>query len=710
MSSSSSVNSFRTCLATIVVGTVLLYAQVRTFDFTIYDDDQYVARNTDVQSGLTWPGVQRAFTGTLMGNWHPVTLISHMLDCTFFGLAPGMHHLTNVALHTANSCLLLLLLYRLTNALWRSAVVAALFAWHPLHVESVAWIAERKDVLSVFFGLLALLAFVHCLRDSRKPSQPCLQPDWSIVRSGYYWLALFLFALALMSKPMLVTFPFLLLLIDFWPLHRLEITARLNQPASARSTLHVLIRLITEKSPFILLATALSVITFFAQRSWGTMGHVKELMWSDRLANALVSYARYLAKTVWPIGLTAHYPHPGTWPLTTVTFAALLLAGISLLTLIAFRKRPWLLMGWFWFIGTLIPVIGLVQVGTQAMADRYCYLPHIGLFLAIVWSGAEWKRDGRLSRQLGWAAVALALGGCWFLSWKQISHWRNSVTLFAHAVQVTPENPLAHYNYAVSSGYAGNEKDMVAHYEATLRLDPDYFSANVNLGHYHYLAGHLSQATNYLAHAVQLIPTNAVANYWCGRAFEDSGVLTAAQERLAAAVSEQQDSAEYRIAYARVLQADGDYDTAIAQLEAAIPLGENTSLIHGRLAALLTLRGRGVEAVAHHRAVLAEQPDAVETLNNLAWILATHPDSAVRDGAEAVRLAEHACELTEQRQPQLLGTLAAAYAEAGNFEAAKQIAQKAIALAEANQELRLVERNRDLLRLYEKSLPYHEPK
>lgn len=706
----------RIILGVLIIGTLLLYGQVVGFQFTIYDDDQYVANNPAVNAGLSPAGIKHAFGTTLMGNWHPVTVLSHMLDCSLFGLTPGLHHLVNVVLHTANAALIFLLLSRLTGAMWRSAAVAALFAWHPLHVESVAWVAERKDVLSLCFGLLSLLAYARyampqesgarTAESARSDAEALTDSALRAPRDGQfkgshqnYGLALLFFALAVMSKPMLVSLPCLLLLLDFWPLRRLAPSAGNSRRASPLS-------LLKEKLPFFIIAALLSLLTYLFQKQWGAMGHVGRLSLHDRIGNALVSYCRYLAKTFWPLDLSVHYPHPGGWALGLVIGALL---GLGLVTVVAvggWRRWPWLTVGWLWFIGTLVPVIGLVQVGTQSMADRYVYLPHIGLFVALVWTGAELSRQRETPRKLGWAMLLISLVACGGLSWRQISHWRSSETLFARAVQVTPANPLAHYNYGVALGLAGKPEQMVEHYEETLRLDPNYFSANVNLGHYRYLSEDYTGATNYLGRAVQIIATNALPHFFLGCALEKLGDLTAAKTQLALAVAGETNSAEYRIAYSRVLHAAGETEAAIGQLEQALPLGQQLAFIHSRLGMLYTAQGKAAQAVAHYRDCLRDEPDSVEVLNNLAWILATHPAAALRNGEDAVSLARHACELTENSQTQLLGTLAAAYAEAGKFDEAKLTAQKAIALAEANQEKPLAEKNRELLRLYESGRAY----
>ncbi len=363
----------------LAVVTLWVYWPARQFDFLGYDDPGYFTQNSHVQNGLTWNGVAWAFTSGDAANWHPLTWLSLMLDAELFGQQPAGLHLVNLLLHSANSILVFVLFRRLTAAHWTSGFVAALFALHPLHVESVAWISERKDLLCAFFVLLALLAYGrHVTGDksqvTRKRNSPVLvlSPVTSHL-SRFYFLSLFFFALALMSKPMAVTLPFLLLLLDFWPLERFS-TATLQ-------------RLLFEKIPFFALSVAISVVTFIVQKKGDAVETLATFPMGSRIENAFVSYARYFAKTIWPAALAAPYPHPGHWPVATVGLSVLLFVGFCLAAFWGARKFPFLFTGWFWFAGMLVPVIGLVQVGMQAMADRYMYLPAIGLFVIFAWGG-----------------------------------------------------------------------------------------------------------------------------------------------------------------------------------------------------------------------------------------------------------------------------------------------------------------------------------
>ena len=594
-------------LALLVI-TTAVYWPVGHYGFVNCDDPDYVSANPHVQQGLTPASVAWAFRAVVSANWHPVTLLSLMLDCQLFGNHAGAHHLVNLAFHIANTLLLFLIWRRMTGEIWSSALVAALFAWHPLHVESVAWIAERKDVLSTFLGLLTLWAYcryaqrrssVECRESRAKSDAPTLNPR----RSTFdYCLALFFFALALMSKPMLVTWPFVLLLLDFWPLRRIS---NFKFQISNR-------RLLAEKIPFFALAAASSVITFLVQRAVGTTELLNRLPFSESADNALVSYVRYLGKMFWPERLAAFYPYPGGWILHSIPWTAWQVTGsatlLALITSIAVwqaRRRPFLLVGWLWFLGTLVPVIGLVQVGAQAMADRYTYIPLIGVFAMIAWGGKE--LGGRLpyAKLIRGAVVTVALAACLVLTGRQVGYWKTSEVLWQHCIAVTTDNYRAHYNL--------------------------------------------------------------------GGALMDEGKTNAAIHQV----------------YEAVAIAPG----FVGRKE---------------LADYLVLNGRPEEAIKQYRKLLQYDPNQLDVLNNLAWVLATNKDPKIRNGAEAVQFGERACDLTHYKVTVYVGTLAAAYAEAGRFDDAIRTAETAIALASAAGQTNLLEKNRQLLELYRAGRPYRE--
>ena len=438
----------------LAIGTLLLYWPAGHYDFVLADDYQYVCQNPPVLKGFSWSGIHWAIWSMYASNWHPLTWISHMLDCSLYGLYPGGHHLTNIFLHTANSVLLFRWLSHITRKLWPSAFVAALFAWHPLHVESVAWICERKDVLSTFFLLLTLHTYT---RYAAKPTRSRL------------FLTLLMFVLGLMAKPMLVTLPCLLLLIDYWPLNRfMDATGKLKP---RKECLPVLV----EKIPFFFISLCGCLLTMAAQSAGGAMKEPSEVPLLVRVVNAVSSYGRYLGKAFGPDRLLVFYPMPTATPWALFTVSLLVLIVVTALALCWRKKIPWLVVGWFWFLGTLVPVIGLVQVGDQAMADRYTYIPYIGLFIAVIWACDGWvKRHGGLRGAIAPLGVA-ALVACAIRTHAQLGYWKDSITLFGHGAQFTAYNKFSHanLNYALAQK---KYSDPVPRYQAVLRRE----AANTN--------------------------------------------------------------------------------------------------------------------------------------------------------------------------------------------------------------------------------------
>jgi Tfp pilus assembly protein PilF len=472
---------FRVLLICFLLGltTLIIFEQVRRSDFINYDDTAYVTENQHVRGGLAFNNILWAFAAAYGGNWHPITGLSHMLDCELFGLNPKWHHLVNLLFHAANTMLLFWVLKDMTGALWRSAFVAAAFALHPLHVESVAWVSERKDVLSTMFWLLTMAAYTRYTRFGG---------------AKWYMVALLLFALGLMAKPMLVTLPFLLLLLDYWPLNRLRNKRDIKNPA-------------LEKLPFFVLTVISSVITFLVQRKSGAMAGVDIMPLKMRFANAVVSYLRYVGKMVWPNKLAVFYPYQADRLLfLEVAAAALVLLGISILVIMLASRHRYLPVGWFWYLGTLVPVIGLVQVGSQSMADRYTYVPLTGLFIIVAWALPElfvrWRyRDVVLG--VSAAAVLLALSICTYF---QLHHWRNSITLFSHALSVTNENILAHLNFGEALSSKGKPEEAMNHYRQALRIKPDFALAHVNLGDVLLSQGKFDEAIGHFRQALQARP------------------------------------------------------------------------------------------------------------------------------------------------------------------------------------------------------------
>jgi protein O-mannosyl-transferase len=604
----------------LVLGTAVAYGRVVGCDFINYDDPLYVIDNPGVRNGLTIRVVLWAFKDYHALNWHPLTWISHALDCQIYGLKPAGHHLTSLLLHIANTLLLFGVLRRMTGALWRSAIVAALFGWHPIHVESVAWIAERKDVLSALFLLLSLGAYVRYTEERRAPAllggmsslgvyvryaeeagekhqspsakhqensklqAPTGARPSALVRGAnpgvWYGLCLLFFALGLMSKPMVVTLPFLLLLLDYWPLNRISnLKSEISNPLTWG-------RLLLEKAPFFVLAAVASSLTFWLQKSGGAVVPLGALTSGQRVANALVSVVRYLGKMIWPLELGVVYPHPISWPARHVIGAAMLLLAITA-GVVASRRRE-LLVAWLWFLGMLVPVIGLVQVGMQSMADRYTYLPSIGVFIMVVWGLSDlsegWTPPARWA--LG-AGTGLILAGCIGLAAAQVRTWQNSLTLFGHALALAPDNYMARYYLALRLQDLGKDDEAIADFEAVHQAEGAWAEPVFHLAESFERKGSLDRARECYESALRLKPAYILA----------------------------------RCNLARLLARQGRSDEAASQFNECLYYDPKSADIHYNLANLLASEGNLKEAAGHYRESLRLDPDSADAHNNLGAVL-----------------------------------------------------------------------------------------
>ncbi len=627
--------------------TFVVFGQTLGHEFVNYDDALYVADNPAVLGGLSLKGIVWAFTHNVNVNWTPLTVITHMLDCQFYGLNPGGHHLTNLLLHTTTAILLFLVLRRMTGFLWRSAFVAAVFAIHPLHVESVAWIAERRDVLSGLFFMLTLGAYAGYVRHR-----------WS---TGRYLMVLLMLALALMSKPMVVTLPFVLLLLDYWPLKRFP------QPGG-----HLIPwRLIVEKVPLLALSGAACVATLFAQKE-----AIQLVPLSLRIGNALVSYVVYLGQMIYPAGLAVFYPYPGNGlALWKIIAAFVLLLVISVGAVAARRKQPWFLIGWLWYLGMLVPAIGLVQSGLRARADRYTYLPQIGLYLLLTWAAVDLCARWRHRRVVLGGGSALILAALIFCAHVQTSYWRNSESLWTHTLACTSDNVLAHNNLGNALVKMGKVDEAIVHYRKALQIRPDYAEAHINLGAALVKKDRVGEAIVHYQKALQIEPDNEEASYNLGN----------------------------------VLLKKGEVDEAIAHYQQALQIKPDFAEAHNNLGKALLQKGNAGEAITHFQKTLQIEPDNAEAQNNLAWVLATCPQASLRNGGKAVELARRANQLTGDGNPVVLGTLAAAYAEAGRFPEAVATAQRALQVAGTQSNTALAEAIRSQLKRYQAGLPFHLP-
>ena len=569
--------------------TLALYSPTLRHDFLEYDDQQYVTENPHVRGGLSRQGVAWAF-GYHVSNWHPVTWLSHMLDCQVYGLHPAGHHFTNALIHAATAVVLLLALVQMSGGLWPSAIVAALFAWHPAHVESVAWISERKDVLSGFFFVLTLWTYALYGRaggSSKKAADVSTgPPPLSAIRySPFYFLTLVFYALGLLSKPMLVTVPFVLLLLDFWPLGRVQWNNRRG-----------FVQLLLEKIPFVVLSALVCILTVSAQKQSFSVVSTVGLPVGARIAHALVAYVHYLATLFIPTHLAVFYPYHSS-PGSVVILAGAFLVGVSVLALRFAGRWPFLLVGWFWFLGMLVPVIGLVQVGDQAWADRYTYLPYIGLFVALVWGFEVFrKRQGFESRGVavvgGVLAVFLLIGTS-----RQLRYWRDTRTLFQHAADVIPDNYMAITLLGSLLAKEGKLDQAVEHYQRALRINPHYAEAHFFLGNAFDQQGHLDQAVAEYNRSLGFKPMLEQTHILLGAALARQGKGAEAIAQYLAALELNPDSAVAHNNLARLFQQQGELDQAIVHYQSALKLDSGLAQAHNNLGVLFMQKGMSNEGV-----------------------------------------------------------------------------------------------------------------
>ncbi|HIJ66638.1 MAG TPA: tetratricopeptide repeat protein [Candidatus Hydrogenedentes bacterium] len=578
----------------LVAAVLLVFCQALWCEFIAFDDAFYVTDNVHVVRGLTWRGMVWAFTTTDHGcNWHPATSLSHMVDCALFGLNPAGHHAVGLGLHAGNTLLLFVILRRITGCRWRSALVAVVFGLHPLRVESVVWASERKDVLSGLFWMLSLLAY---LRYVGSPSR---------IRYGVVCVV---FVLGLMAKPMLVSLPFVLLLLDYWPLGRL-----LGAEGGPRELWRQGRRLVWEKTPLFVLAGASCVVTLIVQRTGGAMRSVESIGLPWRLANAIVAYVAYIGKTFWPTGLAVFYPHPGSGlPVWQIVGAAGVLVGVTAFVVFGWRRRKYLVTGWLWYVGTLFPVIGIVQVGSQAMADRYTYLPQIGLLIMAVWAGTEWAGERPYRRAVAWCLAGVYVLGLSLLTWFQVGYWRNSEALFEHALAVTSDNAVAHNCLGIALCEAGRDEEGIGHYQEALRIRPGYSEALGNLGAAFLQEGRLGDAVPLLTRAVDMDSRFVKARHNLGVALLSLGRIEEAVGQLTMVVAAKPDDAEAHNNLGAALGQRGDTRGAIAAYERAVALEPEFVAAYVNLGKALAKHGAFDEAVARYVEALRLEPNRAD--------------------------------------------------------------------------------------------------
>ena len=644
----------------LIVTTLAAYWQVTNHEFLNYDDNIYITKNHQVQAGLNLESTIWSFTsGTMVSNyWHPLTWLSHILDFQLYGMNAGGHHMTSLLFHITNTLLLFFIFRRMTGDIWQSGCVATLFALHPLHVESVAWVAERKDVLSTFFWLLTMLAYCRYIE---KPV---------LIR---YFMVLLFFVLGLMSKPMLVTLPFVLLLMDYWPLGRIQLGQVIksgNVKAQKTSVFH----LVVEKIPFFLLTAAASMTAYITQQKGGALTCMDLALLKIQIANALVSYVSYIGKMIWPGQLAVFYPHPGTLPIWESVGAALLLISLTAFVIILWRRFPYLSVGWFWYTGTLVPVIGLVKVGSFAMADRYTYVPLIGLFIIAAWGVSDLLKKREYRKIFLGVLATLYLSILMTATWKQVGYWENSTTLFKHSLNVTVNNYIAHDKLGEALAEQNRTAEAIRHYSEALRIEPDFVQAHLSMGDAHASLGNNEDAVYYYNKALQKKPNYEKAHNNLGNA----------------------------------MARQGNVEAAAYHYNEALKINPNHAGAHYNLGKIAANQGKIEDAILYYRKALLLNPIMTEAIYNLSWIFATHENKKYRNGEEAVKLAEQLCELQDYNHPLSLDALAAAYAEAGRFKEAVLTAKKGLELVMkmGPKELALGLENR--LKLYHAGRPYRQ--
>jgi len=704
-----------------------VFGQTLRHYFVTYDDPQYVYENAKIAAGLSPQSVVWAFTHTVGGNWHPLTVMSHMLDCQLYGLKPAGHHLTNVLLHTVAATLLFLALREMTGSLWQSAFVAALFAIHPLHVESVAWISERKDVLSAVFFMLTLGAYVRYVR------------SLSLIS---YLLVLLFFTLGLMSKPMLVTVPFILLLLDYWPLKRFLPDALVKRGRQrtvekcARTR-----RIFLEKIPLLLLSFGSCTATLLAQRRFiDPIGHLSLM---DRLCNAAVATVVYLRQLVWPFGLSVFYPHPRhSFSVIQVSTAVLFLLAASATAFVYRRKIPYLFTGWFWFLGMLVPVSGIVQVGEQAHADRYTYLPQIGLYILATWFIADTVSSWRHRRfVLGTAMVAATVLLMW-VAWKQTSCWRDGRTLWAHALAVNPQNDTALISLCDLDLRENRLPDAMFRARKAVEIRPDSADAHSRLGIVLSASGKNEEASIEFQKVLQTRQIRPRVHYNIGTLLLNSGQVAEAIIEFQKELEIQPEFVEAHNNLGIALTSKGELEDALAHFQRALELEPNLPKVHHNIALVLLRQGRFDQAIAHLQKELQVNPSSAEAHNNLGialsqegridqaisewektielepgnlnaycnlvWAFATFPADTIRSGAKAVALGQRALELSGNKDPRIYRLLAAAYAENGQFDKATETAQRGAQLASMQGNRTLANTLESNINLYQRSIPLRD--
>jgi tetratricopeptide (TPR) repeat protein len=657
----------------IVIATLIAYEPVRHNGFVSYDDSAYITENPHIRGGITQDSIVWAFTKSYSANWHPLTWLSHTLDYQLFGLNPLGYHLVSLLFHIISALLLFKILSDTTKTIWTSAFIAAVFALHPVQVEAVAWVAEQKTVLSGLFWLLTIAAYI------RYTKQP---------RMRRYILLLLVFGLCIMTKPTVVTLPFALLLLDYWPLGRVKWN-----------------RLIIEKIPLFAMSATLCVITFVSQQSGGAVLPLDKRPLDFRIANMFISYTRYIGKTIWPSRLAVFYP---SLPVNfmVVICCTLLFILMTVFSIYIIRRRKYIAVGWLWYVGTLVPMIGLVQVGMQTMANRYMYISILGLLIIAAWSVKDFIANRHRWKIVLAVLAAVVLSSAIILTRMQVRHWHSSITLLEYALKVTESNTGTEYGYGCALFEAGRLNEAVPHLSNAVRMSPTFAKARNNLGKVFLKQGKLNEAVACFNELIRRKQDSAETYYNLAVALSMQKKYDDAVKCLAKVIDL---NPKYPGVHKRMgitLLAAGKADEAIKHLEEALRTNPNEAEVYVNLGLAYSKLGKYKPAIQNCTKAVKLKPDSANILNSMAWLLATAPDISVRDANKAIEIAQQACKLTEYKDAAILDTLAAAFAASGRFNDAITTAQQAVRIAKAHSQENLISEIQNHIELYKTGRKY----
>jgi len=648
---------------------LIAYEPIRHNDFVSYDDPRYITENSDIQGDITFQSLGRAFTQPHYFMWHPLTTIVNMVDYKFYRLNPLGHHLTNLLLHIVSALLLFKILSDITRVIWPSAFVAAIFALHPLQVEAVAWAAELKTVLSGLFWLLTIAVYI---RYTKKP------------RTGLYLLLLMVYGLCILTKPTVVTLPFVLLLLDYWPLGRAKWG-----------------RQIIEKIPLFVMSAILSVITFFAQQHGGAVMPLEKMPLDFRIANMFISYMRYIGKTIWPSQLAVFYPPlPSNLLKTTEATCALLFILITAFCIYIGRRRKYIAAGWLWYVGTLVPMIGLIQAGAQAMANRYMYISVLGLLIIIAWSAKDLIANRPRLKIISAVLAVAVLSSAIILTRMQVKHWQNSMTLFEYTLKVTKNNAVAENSYGCALFEAGRVNEAAQHLSNAVRIGPIFSDARCNLGQVFLKQGKLNEAIACFNELIKQKRDSAQVYYHLAVALSMQNKYDDAIKYFAKALTMKPEYPDAHRKMGAVLLAKGKAEEAILHLNKALQTSNNQAEVYANLGTAYNQLGKYKPAIQNWAEAVKLEPNNPEIFNNMAWLLAAVNDMSVHNPNKAIELAQQACKLTEFKNPAILDTLAVAYAAAGRFNDAITTAEQALYIAKSRDQKDIINEIQNHIELY----------